>query len=275
MQTISFILPISESAHSAIYHDFSKDFSGTYSNLSGVIHIGIAVGIILSMYNYFFKFSKEFVSTGVDIAKKQLKGKETSPARQMMYMTLISLAPMILLAIPVGNGKVLYNLLKTTQYNKTLLDDGIFLLILGALLIFAIDKLSKKKDNKNISLLPALVIGFLNILFVPVSGLAIIGGTFAVLTIFGVSRKIAYRYGFVTSAPLLIIMGIVECFTSNIRFKALPLIIAFILATVVAFFMVRLFKFIIKKNYLKYFGFYDVALGGIIAIVGVFQLIFR
>lgn len=275
LQTICWIFPISESAHSSIYHDFSYNFLGAYSNITGAVHIGIAIGIVVAMYKYFLRLSVEFFGTGVDIFKKQLKRKETTQPRKLMYMTLLSFSPMLLWTIPVGKGRVLYSLLKSTQYNKTLLDDGLILAFLGLLLFITASFLQNRKDTKNITVLPAVVVGFISVLAVPVAGLSLIGCAFAVLTLFGVSRKISFRYGFILSVPVLIIMGIAEICTSFVKFAVLPVIIAVVISAVISFFAVKLFKFIVVKGYTKYFAIYDLTLGGIVAIVGVFELIFR
>lgn len=275
LQAICWIFPISESAHSSIYHDFSYNFLGAYSNLTGAVHIGIAIGILVAMYKLFFKLSFEFFGTGVDIFKKQLKTKDTTQSRKLMYMTLLSFAPMILWLIPVGKGRVLYSLLKSTQYNKTLLDDGLLLAFLGMLLFLTSIALNNRTDNKNISVLPAVIVGFTSVLAVPVAGLSLVGCAFAILTLFGVSRKISFRYGFILSVPVLLVMGIAEMCTCFVKFQVLPVIIAIILSAVVSFIAVRVLKQLVLKGYTKYIAIYDLTLGGIVAVVGVFELIFR
>lgn len=274
-QAICWILPISETAHSSIFHSFSALLDGVYSNLTGIVHIGIAIGIFLSMYKYFLVLGKEFLKTLTDVFKKRLNTKEVSQPRKVLYLSLVAYAPLLLWLIPCGKGKLLYSILKSTQYNKSLLDDGIFLLLLGAMILVASIIINKDKDTKNISLLSALVVGFLSLLFVPVSGLSLVAGAFVVLTLFCVSKKISAKFGLVMSVPILLILGFVQTFSSHIRFGVAPIIIGLIVSIITSFLMVRIFNFIVNKKYIKYFGIYDITLGGIIAIVGIFQLIFR
>lgn len=51
-QALTFIFPISESGHSAIFHNFAARNSGEVSELTGLIHIGIALGIIIAFLRF-------------------------------------------------------------------------------------------------------------------------------------------------------------------------------------------------------------------------------
>lgn len=269
------IFPISETAHSSIFHDFAGRFSGECSSLTGIVHIGIAVGIVAAMYKFFFKMSYEFFSTFGDMFKKRLKGNKPSGARHYMYMTLMSFCPMLLWLIPCGKYGLLYNVLRTTQFNKTLLDDGLFLAVTGVLLILASVQLAKSSIPKPVAELPAIIVGALSVFLIPVSGFSFIGVVLAVLVLFGVNKKLALNYGLVMSVPVLIVSGIVEICISVTHVGVASVIIGLVISIVSAFFSVVFFKFIVNKGYLKYFGIYDVSVGVIIFIVGIFELIFR
>lgn len=274
-QAVCRIFPISESAHSSIFHDFAGRFSGECSSLTGVVHIGIAVGIVAAMYKFFFKMSCELFSTVGDIFKKRLKGNKPSESRHYMYMTLISFCPMILWLIPCGKYGLFYNLLRITQFNMTLLDDGISLAITGAMLIVATFELAKSRIPKSVNVVAALVVGALSVFFIPVSGFSFIGMVFAVLVLFGVNKKLALNYGLVMSVPVLVVTGIIEICLSVTHVGVVSIIIGLVISAVSAFFSTVFLKFVVNKGYVKYIGIYDSALGIIIFIIGIFELIFR
>lgn len=274
-QTLCRIFPISETAHSSIFHDFAGRFSGKCSSLTGIVHIGIAVGIVAAMYKFFFKMSREFFSTFGDIFKKRLKGNKPSNSRHFMYMTLISFCPMVLWLIPFGKYGLFYNFLRVTQFNMTLLDDGISLAITGAMLIIATLELAKSRITKPVTVGAAVVIGGLSVLFIPVSGFSFIGMVFAVLVLFGVNKKLALNYGLVMSVPVLVVTGIVEICLSVTHVGIASIIIGLVISIVAAFFSTAFLKFVVNKGYLKYIGIYDVSVGVIILIIGIFELILR
>lgn len=272
-QSVAWIFPISESGHSAIYHDFANSV-GTSSALTGVVHIGIAFGIVLAMFKLFVVLSKQFFGTFVDMFQRRLKGSSNSQARSFMYMTLVAFVPMIFWCVPTGNG-LLYTLLSSTGKNATLLDDGIFLALLGVLVLMSARMLSIGKNDKNVTLASAIVTGVMSLVLVPVSGLALVAGAFAVLMLFGVSKKMAFRFSFVLSVPVLVVMGIVEIVTATTATGWLEVILALVVSVAVSFFGVRIFKWIVNSNNLKYYGYYDISIGVIAALIGVFELIFR
>ena len=274
-QAITFILPISETGHSAMFHNFAGRTDTSCAAITGIIHIGIAAGIVLALYKLFFSLSKEFFATFADIFKGRIKSQQPTPKRRFMYCTLLSFAPMVLWLIPTGKTGLLYTLLRKTGYNTTLFEDGIFFLITAALVLLCSKQLSLSKNNKNISVLFALIIGFASILLLPVSGLSFIGGIFCILMILGVTKKLALRYSFVLSVPVLIVMGIVEICTSSTPAGVVSIIIGVILSAAVSFVCVRLFQWIVNNGKIKYFGYYDLGIGVITLIIGIFQLILR
>ena len=274
-QAITFILPISENGHSSMFHDFAGRVDSSPAALTGIIHIGIGIGIIIAMYKIFLSLFNEFFFTIGDIFKKQLKAAPPKPARKFMYYTLLSFAPMILWLIPLGKKGFLYNLLRSSGFNGNLLDDGLFFVATGVLIIFAAKQVMLSRNNKNINLIYALIIGAASLILVPVAGLSFIGGVFCILMLLGVSKKVSLRYAFVLSPPVLITMGIIEIITSANPAGIAAIIIALILSAAVSFFCVRLFRWIVDNDKLKYFGYYDIALGVIAAVIGVFELILK
>ena len=272
-QAITFIFPISETGHSSMFHDFAGRTSPSCSAITGVIHIGIALGIIIALYKLFLSLLKEFFKTFEDIFKKRIKTEQPTPARKFMYYTLLSFCPMLLWLIPTGKNGFLFNLLSKTGYNATLFDDSIFFLITGALVILCARQLALSRNNKNINLIYALIIGFASLLLVPVSGLSFIGGVFCILMLLGVSKKLSLRYAFVLSAPVLVVMGIIEICVSVTPAGIASIILGLIISAGISFICVKVLIWLINNEKYKYFGYYDIAIGAITLVIGIFELI--
>ena len=66
-QALPWVLPVSESGHSVIFHNFSGRFSNACSQLTGVVHIGIAIGLVIAFYKLFVNLFKNFFGTFDDI----------------------------------------------------------------------------------------------------------------------------------------------------------------------------------------------------------------
>lgn len=274
-QAITWVFPLSENAYSSMFHDFSGRFSGECSALTGIVHIGIALGIIAATYKAFLSGGKEFFGVFVDLFKHKKPFPNQKPSRNFMLMTLISLVIMLLGFIPCGKGRVLYGLLGTTCYNKTLLDDGIFLAVTGLLLILACKKMAENPGGKPVGVLPAVIIGIVGIALVSVSGLSLIGGILCILVFFGISRKLALRYGAVIGAPVLLVMGMAELCVNTTPATVVQIIIGIILSAAAGFLSIRVLRFLLDKQYIRYIGIYDIGVGAIISVIGIFELIFR
>ena len=226
------------------------------------------------MLKLFFRMINEFVFTIKDVVNKQAKANSQKPARQFMYNSLLSLVPLLLWLIPCGSKGFLYTLLRSSQYNSTLLDEGIFMLITAGFLFAAIRVLTIKTNNKDITQLPAVVIGMVAFLIAPL-GFSFIGVVFSVLLIFGIKTKQALNYTLYVSVPVLLVKGIIELCTATVAMTVLQAIIAVVIAIAASFVLVRLLKYFVKNNLLSFFAWYDTAFGAVILVVGIFELIFR
>ncbi|MBQ7741298.1 MAG: undecaprenyl-diphosphate phosphatase [Eubacterium sp.] len=275
LQSIAWIFPISESGHSAIFHDFAGRADGSVAALTGIIHIGIALGIVASCFKVYKMLGVEFVTSGIDIVKRNFSVKRAKPPRQFMFYTLITYAFMLLWLIPLGDAGFLYNVLRSSGFNKTLFEDGIFIAVTGAITFLCARQLSLSRNDKQMSLLPAVVCGISSLVLVPVSGFSFTGGILAILIFMSVKKSIAFKYTFALCAPVLLVMGIIEICVAAVPVSAVQIILGLIFSVAASFICVRTLKWVINKGYLKYVSYYTAALGIIITVVGIVQLIVR
>ena len=273
LQVLCTIFPISQTAHSSMFHDFSNRFASGQSTLTGFVHIGIAVGIFVAMYRLFIRLIGEFFLGFSDLKSKKIRENSKKPARAFLYFVIISFLPLLFWLIPCGEKGTLYNVLALTQVNKTLLDDGIFAALLGGLLIAANINITREKNDRAIWVVPAIASGVL--FSATVSGLSIIGVTLCVLLLFGVRTKQALNFTFVLSFPVFLVSGIVEAATNEVKADALSVIVGLVVSAALSFLAVKVFRILTIKKQLKYFGIYDISFGVIAAVIGIFQLILR
>ncbi len=258
-----------------MFHDFAGRFDSSPAAITGVVHIGIALGIIIATYKLFLSMLTEFLGVFSDLFKKRLTKDSPTPARKFMYYTLISFAPMIFWLIPLGEKGFLYTVFKNRGYNETLFDEGICFAITGALVLLCARQIKLSNNNKNINWIIALIIGVLSLILVPVSGLSFLFGVFAVLILIGVTKKIALRYSFVLSVPVLVVMGIIEICISAEPAGVVAAIIGMIISAAASFLCVKILKWIIKNEKLQYFAYYDFGIGALTLVIGIFELILR
>lgn len=272
-QALSWVLPISESGHSAIFHNFSGRFTDACSQLTGVVHIGIAFGIFIAFIKLFIILFKNFFAAWGDIFHKRLDVKNVKPARSFMYMTFLSPVPMLLYFIPVGGGKNIYSALHSLSYNTTLLDEGVFMALSAAMLLLLPVLSGRVKPVR--PALQAAVIGVFAFFAVPVAGLSPAAAVLFAAVLSGLGEKNAVRYFAVLSVVILPVMGGAELITAVTKVSVSSAVLAFVFSAAAAFFFSRLLSFVVKNKALKYFGIYDAAAAVICLVTGIFQIVLK
>ena len=121
----------------------------------------------------------------------------------------------------------------------------------------------------------ALILGFAAAFSLPIAGLSYMGALFCLGVMMGVARKISYRFAAVSSVLTLLVLGVVEICTCVTYVNIISGILAVVLSAAVTYFMVKLMLWILHGGKLKVFAYYDFALAGVCAVVGIFELILR
>lgn len=273
-QAVSWVLPVSESGHSAIFHNFSGRFTNACSQLTGVIHIGIAIGIFVAFIRLFVLLFKNFTGAWGDIFKKRLDINNTKPARGFMYMTVLSFVPMLVYLIPVGKGRNVFSLLHSMSYNEYLIDEGIFFIISAAML-FAVPMLEQKRLKPLPDIFKALIIGFAVFFALPIAGFSLTAVMLFICILVGFSEKNALRYWAVMSVMILLTGGIAEICLGVTKASVVSAIIALVLSAAVSYFVSKLLIYFVKNKMLKYFGVYDLTVGVICLIIGIFEFVLK
>lgn len=273
-QAFTWVFPISESGHSAIFHNFANRFSGACSQLTGAIHIGIAIGLIVAFFKLFKMLFKNFIAAWIEIFQKQLNVKNSKPARSFMYMTILSFVPFIFYLIPAGKYGNVYNVFNRVSYNDTLLGEGVCMLLTGVL-IFIATGIANKKINPLPKILQSIILGIIVFLATATAGSSVIGAVLCIGIIIGMSEKNALRYSVVMSVMILLVMGIIELCTAVTIITVLTAAIGLVVGALTSFIAAKLLIFIIKNKQLKLVGIYDGAIGLICLVIGIFQLVIK
>ncbi len=270
-QALTFILPISESGHSAIFHDFSARYTGAGSELTGLIHIGIAIGIIAAFYKVFLRLIFEFINGWKELFTKQFDLRKTTNSRRFMYFTILPYVFMLLYFIPAGESGNVYQFLKCRSFDGNLVSEGICFLITALLIYLASSVLEKKEMEMQLSLPVALILSLSVFLAIPLAGLSLSAVIICFGIICNVNRKIAFRYFISLSVPILIVGGIIEIANCVTYVTVVTGIIGVVVAAVVSFFISRLLLWIVRNSNLKYFSYYTSAIGVVALVTGIIE----
>ncbi len=244
VQGITEPLPISSSGHLIIFKNIFN------VNMVDEINFNIIVNFasLLAILIYYRKFLLEIIGGAFSFIFKKNKDKKN----EFSYCLLVVVA-----TIPAGIAGLFLKDIIDEKFSS-LLSVGISLFITGLLLNF-IHYVSKKAKTDKISLKTSILMGFAQIIGL-FPGISRSGST----TSFGVLNKVdlekALRFSFMMYIPVSIaslFLGIMDLDINNIYIGGY--IIAFFMSLIGTYVAINLFFKLVKKDNLKYFGYYCLA----------------
>jgi len=274
-QALTYILPVSESGHSAIFHDFASRYSGSCSELTGLVHIGIAIGMIAAFYKVFIRLIYEFYSGWKDVFTKNFSLKGVSTSRKFMYLTFIPYAFMLFYLIPLDKKGNVFQILHATSYDGNLLSEGICFILSAVFLILATIKLGKNEKGVPVSLPAAALAGVVTFIALPIAGLSLSALIICILILCGINKKAAVRYFVSISVPILFVTGIIEIAQCVTYVNIISGILGVVISAAAAYFISKLLLWTVSNSKLKYFAYYNFTIGAAAVIAGVIELIIK
>lgn len=277
IQGITEFLPISSSGHLSLFTHFSGTDAGVASLFSAMLHIGTLVAILITYYRSLYELFEEFFKIIKDIKNKSLsfKLKDMSEARRMFFMLVISCVPLLILLIPIGNGRNIMDAVGVFSTDNSIKAEGICFMLTGFMLLLGEITSQRTKRNLKMTPLSALFIGIAQFFAACFPGISRSGSTISTALMCKVPRKKAVRYSFVLSVPAVLASGLVEfknAMAGTEVIPVIPLLLGVLASTIVGVFAIRLINVIVQKNALKYFGFYCMGLGFLVTIIGAIEV---
>ncbi len=293
IQGLTEFLPVSSSGHLNIcQHIFGMQEDNLF--FSVMLHIGTLAAVIAVYVKLIGGLLKEFGLMVKDIFTGKFKWSEMNPKRNMVVMIIIGLVPLFLLFLPIpGTDMKLKDLADMFSKSGYFIVVGISLMITSALLFFG-DLKNKKtakayKDKgivrkggagrRKYNIGDAFVVGVTQCCAALLPGVSRSGSTLAASEFRGINKQVALDYSFLLGTPAIIAAAVLE--TKDALFpddgKAvtidfLPVIIGMVVAAVVGFFAIKLFKWLLRTDRMYVFILYTAAVGLIVTVISIIEL---
>jgi len=241
VQGITEPLPISSSGHVIIFENIFNVYIPDSTNFNIFVNFGSLIAIII----FYRAFLKKILSGAFNyVFKKDKEGKD-----DFLYILLVIVA-----TIPAAIAGLFLKDIINERFSS-LLSVGVALFITGLLLLF-IQQAAKTANNEKITLKTSIFMGLAQIIGL-FPGISRSGST----TTLGVANKTnlqaALRFSFMMYIPVsfgALALGIFDLDTAN---TFIPGYIGAFIASLIGTYLAILFFFkLVKKNNLKYFGYY-------------------
>lgn len=280
IQGVTEFLPISSSGHMSLFRHFTGMNPEGAGLFSAMLHIGTLVAIFIVFYKPIYELFVEFFACLKDVFSRKFSFnlKDMSATRRMLMMFIVSCIPLLLLLIPVGNGKNLMDVVGVFGSDNSIKAEGICFMFTGFLLLLGTYVSESTQRFKKISPFSAVLIGIAQFFAACFPGISRSGSTVSAALCCRMSKKNAVRYSFILSIPAVLASGLVEFKDAMEGTEIIPvssLLVGVIASAVVGVFAIKLLQILIKKNWFKYFGYYCLALGFIVTIIGVVEVFIK
>ena len=293
IQGLTEFLPVSSSGHLTItQHLFGMQEDNLF--FSVMLHIGTLAAVIAVYVKLIAGLLKAFVLMVKDIFTGKFKWSKMDKERNMVVMIIIGLLPLFLLFIPIpGTDMKVKDLADMFSKSGYFIVVGISLLV-TSLLLFIGDLKNKHtvkvyqekgmlKDGaagrKKYNVLDAITVGITQCFAALFPGVSRSGSTLVASELRGINKQAALDYSFLLGTPAIVAAAIIEgkdaLFPKDgqpVSIDYLPVIVGMIIAALVGFFAIKLFKWLLKTDRMYVFIIYTAIVGAAITTISIIEL---
>lgn len=290
VQGLTEFLPVSSSGHLTItQHILGIDMEGGNLFFNVMLHIGTLVAVVAFYHKLIWRLIKAFFSIIGDIFTGKFRWKTLSDDKRMVIMVIIGLLPLLLLFIPVpGTDMKLKDFVESFNTDKYFIVVGICLL-LTSLLLFLGNLRSRsavpmkhakgggEAGRTSMNVLDAIAIGVTQC-FATLPGLSRSGSTLSVGQLRGLNKQTALDYTFILGTPAIVAAALLEGKdaleegTEQLTENLLPIIIGMVVAAVVGYLAIALFKWLLKTDKMIIFIVYTAVVGIAVVVISIIEL---
>ena len=289
LQGLTEFLPVSSSGHLAIYqHIVGMNDNNLF--FSVMLHIGTLAAVVAVYFRTIIKLFSSLWSIIKKIFKREFKWSEMTGEENLAMMIIIGLLPLFLLFLPIpGTDMKIKDLADKFNLDGYFYIVGIALVTTSMLLFFSGKRRSeirvvdgkryRKKLRRRYTVADAVIVGFTQCAAAIFPGLSRSGSTLAASRFRKIDKQTALDYSFLLGTPAIVAAAILETKDAlfseesdlaNINF--LYVIVGMVVAAIVGFFAIKLFKWLLSTEKMYIFILYTAAVGLIILLISIIEL---
>lgn len=286
VQGLTEFLPVSSSGHLTItQHIMGMTEDNLFFNV--MLHLGTLVAVCAFYHKLIWRLIKAFFSMIGDIFTGKFRFKEMDDDRNMLVMLVIGLIPLFLLFLPIpGTDMKVKDAAEMLGDAKYFILVGIALMITSLLLLLgtlASRKAASARSNgaeqngrTRMTVLDAIVVGLVQCVAV-LPGISRSGSTLAAGQMRGINKQKALDYTFILAIPSILAAAVLELkdameAPSGISVEILPLIVGVVIAAVVGYLSIVLFKWLLKTDKMIVFILYTAIVGIAVVVVSIIEM---
>ena len=271
-QGLTEFLPISSSGHLSVLQHFFRIRENALL-FDVVLHLGTLAAVLIAYRKTLAELLGEAVQLMVDVVKGRAKHTKMNETRLLLFMLMLACVPMLLLLVPVGQGRRLLDIGAAVAQDNDILLEGFCFLFTAFLLLFGA-RAKTAETEKELSVRSALAVGAAQLAAALFPGVSRSGSTVSAALFCGVGRKKAVAFSFLLGIPAVLAASALEladCAAQGAAIDWLPLGCGGVTAAVVGVFSIRLIERLVQNDRFHRFGYYCLALGVAVISVALYE----
>lgn len=275
LQGVTEFLPISSSGHLSVFQHFFGSVGGTDSLVFTVLlHIGTLAAVVAAYCDTLIELAVEFFKTVRDIFTGSFSWKEMNENRRMLFMLVVSCAPLLVLLIPASQDSRICDVLGSLCNDSDIVVEGVCFIVTAVLLLAGSRRARTGENNGQMNLKNAFFVGVAQLFAAGFPGISRSGSTVSVGMLCGVSKEYMVRYSFILGIPAILAANILElkdAVALGEQIDIFSVLLGVVTAAVVGFAAIKLLEWLVRVDKFKIFGYYCLALGVLVIVADILQ----
>ena len=266
VQGLTEFLPVSSSGHLSLVQYFTGNSGETGAMFSILLHLGTLIAVFIAFRKIIFDLILEAFAMLGDIFRGKFSFRKMNPKQRMIWLFVLSEVPLLFFIL-------VKDYVSMVSSDNSILVEGLCFIVTGCLLLLA-DKLgSGKIDMETMRAKDALAMGVAQgIATLP--GISRSGSTVATGLLMGLDRGYAVTFSFIMGVPAVLganILEIGDALSEPFPLSTGVVIVGILSAVIFGLLAIKMVQWLIHTDKYKYFGYYTLALGAVVTIVGIIE----
>lgn len=268
IQGLTEFLPVSSSGHLALYQYFTGRSGETGALFALVLHLGTLLAVFVAFWPTIAELIGALWRTVCCLFGKRYRRRFPDEQQRLLLLLAVSLLPLFLTL-------ALKDPLRAAAQDNNIIVEGVCFLLTGALLLFADSTVGGRAKAPQMTYRAALAVGLMQAA-APLPGLSRSGSTLSTGLLLGLEKQFAITFSFLMGIPAVCAALLLDA--GEILHGGMDLPFAVIAAGLAAsavfgLLAIRMVRWLVASNKLRWFGYYTVALGVLTLGIGIFEMI--
>ena len=263
IQGLTEFLPVSSSGHLSLFQYFTGNNSETGFVFSILLHAGTLIAVCIVFWRTIVSLIAEAFSLIGDLFSRRFSTRDMRPERRMLLFLLLSVCPLFLMVL-------IKDRISAFSTDNDITVEGLCFLFTGILLTWASRHDRGRKDASNMKAKDAVAVGVAQVV-ATMPGISRSGSTICTGMLWGLRREFAVSYSFILGIPAVlgaIVLEIPDAVSEGTTLPLPVILTGLISSAVFGVLAIKLVQWVVKGNKLRYFGWYTLALGTVVLIIG-------